>query len=334
MNKILVTGANGFVGSNVAKALINQGYDVRGLIRKTSDTSNIRNLNMELCYGDIRDYHSVEEAVKGVDGVIHTAALYRFWTLHNSDFHAVNVEGTVNMLEAAAKEKVDKFVFTSTASLLGFSEDGSSLPPETTKFTSEYKRTKYLAEKKILQYNREDKLDAVVVSPTVPVGKGDLKPTPSGRLILSFLNGKMKAFVEMGFNLIDVEDVAQGHVLALSKGVPGNRYILGNRNTKMSEILWMLAKLTGKPKPKTKIPYPVAITAAGIDQFIEGTLLGRKPSIPVQAIRSSSVDERVDPEQSVKELGLPQTPIIKALKKAVDWFSENGYLNSPGGENP
>jgi len=327
--KYLVTGANGFVGSNLVKELLERDNEVRGLIRETSNTVNLEDLDVELLKGDIRDPEDMVKATQGVDGVFHTAALYSFWSSSYEDFYRTNVEGTLNVLNGAEESGVERAVVTSTASLLAHSEDGKSLPKSTDRLPSDYKLSKYMAEKEALGFGDDADIEVLIASPTVPIGPGDYGPTPTGRLILDFLNGKMKGYVDMKFNVVDVEDVARGHLLAMEKGKPGQRYVLGNRNTTLSDVLGLLARLTGLPEPRFEIPYPVALTVAWVDEFVEGFLMNRKPTVPISAIHSTRVDERIDPSPWTKELGLPETPTAKSLKKAVDWFLEHGYVRNP-----
>lgn len=331
--KFLVTGANGFVGSNLVKTLLEEGHEVKGMIRETSNTVNIDDLEIETVVGDIRNPDEVANAIQGVDGVFHTAALYSFWAPRYEDFYDTNVEGTKNVLEASLDARVERLVLTSTASLLAHSDDNRSLPESTDQLPSDYKITKYFAERRALEFESRTELDVLIASPTVPVGPGDLGPTPTGRLILEFLNGKMKGLIDMYFNLVDVEDVATGHLLAMEKGKSGKRYVLGNKNTSLSEVVSLLSRLTGLPEPRFKIPYSLALTAAWIDEFFEGFLLNHRPTIPISAIHSTRVDERIDPSPWIEELGLPKTPMVKSLKKSLDWFSKNGYLKNKGALN-
>ena len=327
--KYLVTGSNGFVGSNLVKDLLYNGHEVRGLVREKSNTMNLEDLDVELVKGDIRNQEDMVNVAEGVDGVFHTAALYSFWASSYEDFYETNVEGTLNVLNGAEEAGVDRAVVTSTASLLAHSEDNRSLPDSTDKLPSDYKLTKYIAEKEALRFGDDTGLDVVIASPTVPIGPGDYGPTPTGRLILEFLNGRMKGYVDMHFNLVDVEDVARGHLLAMEKGKPGKRYVLGHKNWSLSDVMGLLARLTGLPKPLFEIPYPVALTVAWVDEFFEGFLMNHRPTVPISAIHSTRVDERIDPSPWMDELGLPTTPTAKSLKKAVDWFLDHGYVKNP-----
>ncbi|MBS3791741.1 MAG: NAD-dependent epimerase/dehydratase family protein [Candidatus Bipolaricaulota bacterium] len=326
--KYLVTGANGFVGSNLVRDLLENDHEVRGLVRPSSNRVNLEGLDLELVEGDIRNPEDMIKSAEGVDGMFHTAALYSFWASSYDDFYRTNVEGTLNVLKGAKKADVDRVVVTSTASLLAHSNDKRSLPESTDQLPSDYKLSKYIAEKEALRFAEDTGLQVIIASPTVPIGPGDYGPTPTGRLILEFLNGKMKGYVDMQLNLVDVEDVARGHLLAMEKGESGERYVLGHKNWSLSDVIRLLAKLTGLPKPWFEIPYPIALTAAWIDEFVEGFLMNHKPTVPISAIHSTRVDERIDPSPWMEELGLPTTPTAKSLKKAVDWFLENGYVKN------
>ena len=327
--KYLVTGANGFIGSNLVKILLDKGHDVRGLVRTNSNLINLENLDLKLVRGDIRNPEIIAEAVEKVDGDFHTAALYSFWASGYDEFYQTNVEGTLNVLRASENADVDRVVVTSTASLLAHSKDKRSLPESSERLSSNYKLSKYIAEKEALRFAKQTDLSVVIASPTVPIGPGDYGPTPTGRLILEFLNGKMKGYVNMEFNLVDVEDVARGHLLAMKKGETETRYVLGHKNTSLLEVINVLARLTGLPKPWFEIPYPVALTAAWVDEFFEGFLMNRRPTIPISAIRSTRVDERINCSPWMEELGLPETPIVESLRKAIDWFLEHDYVNRP-----
>lgn len=325
MNKVAVTGANGFVGSNVVRALLAEECQVVGLVRSSSNLRNIADLDLELRYVDIRERLSLEAPFQEVEAVIHTAALYRFWSPRPQDFYETNVRGTENVLSAAHSQGVKRVVITSTASLLTQNDGKQTLPEDSAEAVGLYKQTKLEAERLALKFERQTDLEVLIASPTVPIGKGDKGPTPTGRLILDFLKGQMRGYLEMYFNVVDVEDVALGHYLALKRGNSGTRYVLGNRNMKLSKLLWLAAKLTGKRAPRFKIPYPLAISAAAFDQLIEDKILGGEPTIPMDAVRSTACDERVYPPTGHPDLRLPRVPIVKALWKSISWFYANGY---------
>lgn len=263
--RALVTGANGFVGSNIVRDLLKCGYSVRGLVRESSNMINLKDLDIDTYIGDLRDYGSLVGATEGIEVAFHPAAVYRFWSPDPDIFDQVNVEGTKNLLKAASENGLERVVVTSTASLLAHSDD-RSLPEDPSSMPSNYKRTKLLAERAALRYGQSGGPEVLIASPTVPLGPGDYSPTPTGRMVLEFLQGRMTGFLEMKFNVVSVADVAEGHRLVLEKGEPGERYVLGNRNMRLSEILWLLSKLTGISLPKFKIPHPVAYTAARVDQ--------------------------------------------------------------------
>lgn len=329
MKKILVTGANGFVGSNIFKVLLDEGVPVRGLVRETSNLFNLRDLDAELLRGDLRDYDSLLEALEGCDGLIHTAALYRFWAPDSDLFYRINVEGTQNILEAAYEKGVEKAVVTSTASYLDFSGGEASLPPLDS-LESDYKKTKCQAEKKALEFGKEKDFPVVVVSPTVPLGPGDIGPTPTGRMIRDFLRGKMNGYLDMSFNAVDVKDVARGHLEALREGEPGRRYILGYRNTSLREIMELLSEFTGKSVPRFRSPYSMALAAAWVDELVEGEMLGRHPTVPIQAVYSTRRDESIERENLAWDLSPPSKALVESLRRSMDWFCE--YDDELGGE--
>ena len=326
--KALVTGATGLIGSNVARALLKRGHQVRTLIRKGSDTSNIDDIEVEHVLGDIRDPDSLGAAIGGCDAVFHVAALYSFWEPEPEIFYDINVKGTINVLEAALNAKVDRVIYTSTVATIAPSSS-KSLSNEECWATDDgiygnYKRTKVLAERKAFELHKKG-LPVVVVNPTTTIGPWDNKPTPSGKIIVDFMLGRMPAYMETGFNVVDVEDVAEGHVLAMEKGIPGQRYILGNRNMTLQEFLGRLGKATGRKAPKIKIPTWFALGMAYIDTMIEGSILSKEPRIPLEGVMAARHPIFVDCSKAVKELGMPQTPIEQTLDKAVSWFRERSY---------
>ncbi len=324
--KALVTGASGFIGNNVAKALLDDGFQVRALVRGNSTFT--KEYGGELAQGDIRDVESVRQAVHGCDVVFHVAALYTFWHRDPRTIYEVNVQGTKNVLQASLEAKVQRVVYTSTVSTVAppepgqvSNEDDYAMPEH---LVGSYKRSKFQAEQEAMKL-WEKGLPLVVVNPTAPVGRGDVKPTPTGKTVLDFIRGRMPAYMETGLNIVDVEDVARGHILALKKGRPGQRYILGNRNMSLKEIFAVLAEVTGKRPPKLKIPYWLGLTAGYIDDAIEGKMLRMEPRIPLEGVKIARHPMYVDCSKAVKELGLPQTPAEEALAKAVKWFNDNGY---------
>jgi len=326
--KALVTGATGFIGGNLVRELVNQGYQVKTLVRKESDRRNIEGLNVEIALGDLRDKASLASALEGCDVLFHVAACYTFWTPDPKAVYEANVGGTENMLAAALAKGIEKVVYTSTESTIGIAKNGSlgteELEVNPGHLAGHYKKSKYMAEKLALKMYDEG-LPLVVVNPTTPVGPLDLKPTPTGQFIVDFLNGKMPAYVNTGLNLVDVQDVAKGHVLALERGQIRERYILGNRNLTFKEILNILERITGIKAPKFKIPIWIALGAGYADELVSGKILGRRPRIPVAGVKTARKFRHFDCSKAIDELGLPQTPVEEALGKAVKWFRQNGY---------
>ncbi|MCB1214686.1 MAG: NAD-dependent epimerase/dehydratase family protein [Deltaproteobacteria bacterium] len=326
--RALVTGATGFVGNAVTRALLSQGKSVRILSRPQSNRELLKDLSVEVAWGDLRDIKSLQEALKGVDELYHVAAQYTFYNPKPQEIYASNVEGTRNILEAGDKAGVQKMVYTSTVGAIGIPLDGSpgteESPLSLEDCSGHYKRSKFLAEEEALKLAQKG-LPIVIVNPSAPVGPRDVKPTPTGKMILDFLKGKMPAYIETGLNLIDVDDCAQGHLLAAEKGKVGERYILGNQNLRLKEILELLAEITGLPAPKFQIPYPVAQMAAW---FSEGwaKLSGSVPAIEKEAVQLAKKFMFFDAGKAVRELGLPQSSPRQALKKAVKWYLDHGYI--------
>ena len=327
--KALVTGGTGFIGSNIARALLEEGIQVRVLIRRASSTFNIEDIEIEKAWGDIRDPEAVRAAVSGCDAVFHAAALYSFWAPDPNLFYDINVQGTRNVLEAALAEGVSRVVYTSTVGTVAVPQDGQpsneEAYPQQRDLYGPYKRSKYQAEVEVLRLH-EQGLPVVVVNPTAPVGRGDVKPTPTGKTVLDFLKGRLPAYVNTGLNLVDVEDVAKGHVLAMNKGRSGQRYILGNRNVTLKEMLDTLEDITGKKAPRLRIPLWLALGAGHLDHLIEGRIIGREPLIPLEGVKAARHHIYVDCSKAVTELDMPQTPIREALEKSAAWFQDKGYV--------
>ncbi len=328
--KALVTGATGFIGGNVAAALLRRGYEVRALVRKGCNRKAIAGLALETAEGDLLDRGSLARAVSGCDYLFHVAACYTFWARDPRGIYEANVEGTRNVLDAAREAGLRKVVFTSSESTVGIERDGALGTEERVVdpryLFGDYKKSKYLAERLALEVGRQG-LPVVVVNPTTPVGRGDVKPTPTGRIIVDHLNRQIPAYVNTGLNLVDVEDVAQGHVLALEKGRAGERYILGNRNLTLREILDLLAGITGLPAPRLRLPLWLALGAGYISQFVADRVTGRPPRVPLAAVKVARHFRYFDCSKAVSELGLPQTPVEQALERAVRWFTDNGYVH-------
>ena len=323
---ILVTGGTGFVGWHVARLLREAGADVRCLARAGSDTSRLTPLGVELAVGALRDAASLRAAAKGCAQVYHVAADYRLWTRDPRDMYASNVDGTRALLAAA--EDAERIVYTSSVGCLGLHHDGTpadeTTPVSLDDMVGHYKRSKYLAEE-VARERAAAGQPIVIVNPSTPIGEADVKPTRTGQIILDFLRGKMPGFVNTGLNLVDVRDVAQGHLLAMERGRVGERYILGHRDLTLEQILATLAELTGLPRPTFRVPFALAYAAAYADTFWNVVVRRRPPNIPVDGVRMARHFMYFSPAKAVTELGLPQTPIEQPLARAVAWFRENGY---------
>lgn len=329
--KAFVTGATGFVGSHVARVLAEQGADLRLLIRSGSDLRNIQTLNADRVVGDLRDPVSIERAMSGCDVVFHVAADYRLWVRDPMEMYRANVEGTRGLLDAARKNKVRRVVYTSSVATMGFTSNGrpadEDFPVSFDNMIGHYKRSKFMAEEVALEAGRSG-LDVVVVNPTTPVGEQDIKPTPTGRIVVDFLKKKFPAYVDTGLNLVDVTECALGHVAALEKGRSGERYILGGQNLTLKQILDKLAAITGLPSPKVKLPYAVALAAGVVDEIVTGRILGREPRATIDAVRMGRKKMFVSCAKAERELGWNIVPVDDALRRAVEWFQANGYATS------
>ncbi len=328
-----MTGATGFIGGNLARELRARGYDVRALARPGSNSLTIDGTGIERVDGDILDRQSLEQAMTGCSAVFHCAAAYRFWSRDPREVRRPNVEGTVNVLECAAEAGVERIVYTSTVSTIGIPRDGSlgdegmTLSPGS--LHGHYKRSKYQAEQEALRLAKEG-VPVVVVNPTAPVGPWDVRPTPTGRIVLDFLRGRIPAYLETGLNLVDVADVSAGHILALERGENGRRYILGNRNVTLREMFEMLSRLTGLAAPRLRLPYWLVVGAGYAEQAIAGGLLRREPRIPVEGVVASKRPAWVSSQRAIEELGLPQSPVERALERAADWFTTHNYTGGRG----
>jgi len=327
----LVTGATGFVGSHVARQLVSAGQSVRVLVRSNSNLKALAGLQVEHFEGDLRDQKSLERALKGIRRVFHVAADYRLWTPRPEEIYQINVEGTRNLLNAAAG--VERIVYTSTVATIAVPRHGV-LPNEGTRATLDemighYKRSKFLAEQAAVEAASAG-VPVVIVNPTAPVGPWDWKPTPTGRIILDFLKGKMPAYVDTGLNVAPVEDIAAGHLLAADKGRTGQRYILGGWNMTLKQILDALSAITGRPAPRLRLPHAVALAAGYADQWFS-RLAGREPQIPVEGVKMSRHRMFVESDKAERELGYKPTSVEAALERAVNWYQQHGYLDAGAG---
>lgn len=325
--KALVTGATGFVGAAVVRALIKTGADVRVLARRDSDFTNLQQFKIDGAYGDLRDKDSLRKALAGCQQLYHVAAHYALWARDPSVFYDVNVTGTKNLMEAAREADTERIVYCSTIGAIGLPPGGGpgteSTPVSLSQMAGHYKRSKYLAEQEVLRLATEG-LPVVIVNPSAPVGEGDVKPTPTGQVIVDFMKGRMPAYIETGMNLVDVDDVAAGHLLAMQKGRIGERYILGCKNLMLREVFEILSTLTGIKAPMIKLPRLAILPLAYLNQWF-ANLTGRPPRIPLEGVKMAKYKMHYDCSKAVRELGIPQTPPEVALEKAVRWFRDHGY---------
>ncbi len=328
MDKTLVTGGTGFVGRAVVLELLAAGRQVRVLARDPLHPA-LAGLAVEVARGDLRDAGSLAAAVQGCSRLFHVAADYRLWVPDPEAMYAANVQGTKDLLAAAAAVGVEKVVYTSTVGALGNPGDGKPGTEETpvslADMVGHYKRSKFLAEQAGLEYARQG-LPVVLVHPSAPVGPWDARPTPTGQIIVDYLKGRMPAYLETGLNLVHVRDVAQGHLLAEEKGRVGEKYILGNQNLSLSEIFQMLAGITGIPAPRVRLPYGPILALSYLDEWFATHISGKPPRMPVAGVKMAKKFMYFDNSKAVRELGLPQTPVPQALEEAVAWFQGQGYV--------
>jgi dihydroflavonol-4-reductase len=331
--KALVTGATGFVGSHVAQLLSAQGADLRLLVRATSRTENIADLKAERAVGELRDSDSLKQAMQGCDFVFHVAADYRLWVRDPQEMYGCNVEGTRAIIRAARESGIRRVIYTSSVATMGFTPTGhiadETSPVALEDMVGHYKRSKFMAEEIALEAGRNG-ADVVVVNPTTPVGEQDLKPTPTGRIIVDFLKRKFPAYVDTGLNLVDVKEVARGHLLAMEKARPGERYILGGENLTLKQILDRLSALTGLPSPRMKVPHWVALGFAAFDQLLTGTILGREPRATLDAVRMGRKKMFASSARAQRELGYQVVAVDNALRRAIKWFQSHGYVEFAG----
>ncbi len=323
-----VTGATGFLGSHVARVLADNGADMRLLVRSSSNLRNIEGLRADRVLGDLRDPASLEKAMAGCDVVFHVAADYRLWVRDPNEMYRSNVEGTRAILEAARKNGVRRVVYTSSVATIGFKRNGCAAnedsPVSLPDMIGHYKRSKFMAEQLALEAGRSG-LEVVVLNPTTPVGDHDVKPTPTGRIVVDFLKRKFPAYVETGLNLVDVRECARGHVTTLEKGKSGERYILGGENLTLKQILDKLAKITGLPSPILKLPYIFAYAAGIADEIVTGRLRGREPRATIDTVRMGAKKMFASSDKAERDLGWKIVPVESALRRAVEWFRVNGY---------
>jgi len=320
----LVTGASGFIGGHVLRVLLERGHSVRAMVRSEN---RLRHPDVELVTGDLRDAASLQRAVQGCRVVFHVAADYRLWVKNPRDMFESNVQGTSNLIGAAQSAGVERFIYTSTVGCVNIPRAGlgdETMSASRSDMAGPYKRSKFEAEQVALEAARSG-FPVVIVCPTAPVGDNDAKPTPTGKIVLDFLKGNLPAYIDTGLNLVDVHDVAVGHFLACEKGRVGERYILGAENLTLSEILQRLAALTGRKAPAARLPYAVAY-AAGVVTTALSHFTGEPPFAPLDAVKMARKKMFVTHAKAARDLGYQPGPVNRALKRAVEWFQDNGYV--------
>jgi dihydroflavonol-4-reductase len=326
--RIFVSGATGFVGTHVARSLGAAGAELRLLTRKTSRTKHLEGLRAELVTGDLLQPENLRNAISGCDALVHVAADYRLWVPDPKAMYAANVEGTKALLRLARETGVPRVVYTSSVATMGFLSDGTVVDEETPvsikNMIGHYKRSKFLAEQEAIAAARLGQR-VVILNPTTPIGSDDAKPTPTGRIVVDFLNRKFPAYVDTGLNLVDVQAVAAMHVTALERGSSGERYILGGENLTLKQILDRMAAMTGLSSPTMKVPHAVATTFAFFDEWITGRILGHEPRATVEAVRMGKKKMFASSAKAERDLGFQVVPVDSALRSAIDWFHAHGY---------
>jgi dihydroflavonol-4-reductase len=326
--KVFVTGATGFVGHHVASALAAEGAQLRLLVRKTSNLANLEGIDGDTFVGDLSRPESLRIAIEGCDAVVHVAADYRLWIPDPEAMYSANVDGTRELLRMAREAQVPRFVYTSSVATMHFRTDGivinEDTPVSLADMVGHYKRSKFMAEQQAIAA-AQDGQQVIILNPTTPIGAGDSKPTPTGRIFVDFLNGKFPAYVDTGLNLVDVAEVARTHVTALTKGTPGKRYILGGENLTLKQILDKMAAITGIPSPTVKIPFAVAATYAFFEEWITGRIRGKEPRATLEEVRMGRKKMFASSAHAEQELGFRILPVYPAMRAAIEWFRANGY---------
>lgn len=326
--RVFLTGATGFVGSHVARAYASEGASLRLLTRATSRLDALAGLDAETVTGDLRDPEKLRSALSGCDALVHVAADYRLWVRDPAQMYASNVDGTRELLRIAREVGVERVVYTSSVATMGFKSDGSIVNEETpvglANMIGHYKRSKFLGEQEAIRA-AQDGQHVMILNPTTPIGSGDAKPTPTGQIVVDFLNKKFPAYVDTGLNLVDVAEVARMHVVALERGTPGERYILGGENLTLKQILDRMSSITGLPSPTIKVPHAVAMAFAFFDENFTGRLCGKEPRATVEAVRMGRKTMFASSAKAERELGFKVLPVYHALRSAIDWFIAHGY---------
>jgi dihydroflavonol-4-reductase len=332
-DRVVITGAAGFIGSAVARAAQARGAKIVALVEPGADDRNLEGMDAERVVADIRDVGAVRAACAGARFVFHLAAIYRFWARDPRIFYDVNVGGTLNVLAAARAAACERLVFTSTVGVLGLGGTQAGGPADETCYADiahlhgSYKRSKYAAEHEVLRACAEG-LDLCIVLPTFPLGPGDTRPTPTGKLALDFLNGRMPAFADTAMNVAHVDDLALGHIAALEHGGTGRSYVLGGENLSMRAILQTLADYTGLRMPRLRAPRRLILTAGAASTVIEGRLLRREPHVPLEGARMSSAKMIFKDERARAEIGYASRPAREAIRESARWFADNGYVTA------
>ena len=326
--RVFITGATGFVGAHVARRYAAEGASLRLLTRKTSRLDGLSGLDADIVKGDLREPEGLRSGLCGCDALVHVAADYRLWVRDPQEMYAANVDGTRELLRLARETGVPRVVYTSSVATMGFKSDGSIVNEDTPVSLADmigpYKRSKFLGEQEAIKA-AHDGQHVMILNPTTPIGPGDWKPTPTGRIIVDFLNRKFPAYVDTGLNLVDVDEVARMHVVALDHGRPGERYILGGENLTLKQILDRMSAITGLPSPTRKVPHAVAMAFAFFDENITGRLLGKEPRATIEAVRMGRKIMFASSARAEQELGFKVLPIYNALRSAIEWFVANGY---------
>lgn len=326
--KCFVTGATGFLGSHVARQLLARGAELRLLVRPTSRLENVADLPAERIVGDLRDAQSLHRGMSGCDYVFHVAADYRLWARNGQELYESNVDGTKNILQAARDSGVRRVIYTSSVATMGFGNNGhltdERSPVSLFNMIGDYKRSKFMAERLVIEAGRGGQ-NVVIVNPTTPIGERDIKPTPTGQIVVDFLKKKFPAYVDTGLNLVDVVDCADGHLLAMENARPGERYILGSENLTLKQILDKLGAITGLPSPNVKVPYAVALAAGAWGSIVVGGMMKREPRATIEAVQMSRKKMFVSSSKAERELGWKPRGVDDALRRAAEWFRTNGY---------
>jgi dihydroflavonol-4-reductase len=326
--RIFITGATGFVGGHVVRRYAAEGASLRLLTRQTSRLDSLTGIDAEMVMGDLREPEKLRSAITGCDALVHVAADYRLWVRDPEQMYAANVGGTRELLKLAREVGVPRVVYTSSVATMGFKADGTIVSEETpvalADMIGHYKRSKFLGEQEAIKAAKAGQ-HVMVLNPTTPIGPGDAKPTPTGRIIVDFLNKQFPAYVDTGLNLVDVDEVARMHVVALDRGTPGERYILGGENLTLKQILDRMSAITGLPSPTMKVPHAVAMAFAFFDENITGKLRGKEPRATVEAVRMGKKMMFASSAKAERELGFQILPVYNAMRSAIEWFVAHGY---------